>query len=120
MLPAFSLRSRLHWAIVLGACVAASCSEKGVTSSCPPLPFYQTYPLGDASPPDAASADSPATIAALARAVDAGCSTERTLFPYDASAGAAGDDAVGGSSGHGPMAGTGGSAGHNAGTAGAN
>ena len=122
MFPAVSPRSPWPWALALSACVAVSCSEAGVTSSCPPLPLYETYPLGDASPPDAGSLDSPATKRALAAAVDAGCITERTSFPYDASAGADGDagGASGGSSGTGSHAGAGGNRGPNAGTAGGN
>lgn len=88
---ALSRRLALPWALACGASLAFACDEKGITSICPPLPLYQTYPLGDASPPDAASPDSKATRAALAAAVDAGCATALTDFPYDASAGAAGE-----------------------------
>src|SRR6187551_1607697 len=93
------------WALACGGCLAASCDEQGVTSTCPPLPLYQTYPLGDASPADAASADSAEVQLALEAAYDAGCATRPTEFPYDASAGASGDDA-----GSSSRAGAGGSA----------
>src|SRR6187551_2144842 len=99
------------WALACGGCLAASCDEQGVTSTCPPLPLYQTYPLGDASPADAASADSPEVQLALEAAYDAGCATRPTQFPYDASSGAGGDSA-------GSHAGTGGSAGDHASAAG--
>jgi len=101
MLRAFSLKSPLPWALLLGACLAASCDDRGATSVCPPLPHYQTYPLGDASPADASSADGGESQAALAAAVDAGCATAPTQFPYDG--GAAGES--GGSSGKGGGAG---------------
>ncbi|HET7541707.1 MAG TPA: hypothetical protein VFK05_17655 [Polyangiaceae bacterium] len=90
MLRAFSLKSKMFWALTLGGCLAASCDERGVTSSCPPLPLYQTYPLGDASPADAASPDSAEVQLALEVAYDAGCATRPTQFPYDAAAGAGG------------------------------
>ena len=130
-----SLNSPVPWAFVLGACLAASCDQKGITSTCPPLPLYRSYPLGDASPPDASSADAGETSAAYAAAVDAGCATAKTEFPFDAAAGAAGEGESGGSSGRGGSAGSvgvggragasnggsagfGGSAGDNAGAAG--
>lgn len=99
MRRAFSLKSKMLWALALGGCLAASCDERGATSTCPPLPLYQTYPLGDSSPADAASADSAEVQAALEAAYDAGCATRPTQFPYDASAGASGDDSHAGASG---------------------
>ena len=90
MRRAFSLKSIALWALASGGCLAASCDERGATSTCPPLPLYQTYPLGDASPADAATVDSPDVQAALEAAYDAGCLTRPTQFPYDASAGASG------------------------------
>ncbi len=107
----FSLKSPIPWAFLLGAALAASCDQKGITSTCPPLPLYQSYPLGDASPADASSADAGATSAAYAAAVDAGCATPKTEFPYDAAAGAAGESSSGGSTGRGGSAGRGGSSG---------
>jgi hypothetical protein len=96
----FSLRSPMPWALALGGCLLASCDEKGVTSICPTLPLYQTYPLGDASPADAAGAGSSETRAALAAAIDAGCVTAPSDFPIGASAaGAAGDESAGGNAG---------------------
>ncbi len=116
---ALSLNSPVLWAFAFGGCLAVSCDERGVTSDCPPLPLYQTYPLGDASPADAASVDSPEVQLALEAAYDAGCATRPTQFPYDASAGAgAGGEAEDGA-GAGGQAGAGGSAGDHAGTAGA-
>jgi hypothetical protein len=112
-----SLRSPVLWAFAFGGCVVASCTEQGVTSNCPPLPLYQTYPLGDASPADAASVDSPEVQLALEAAYDAGCATRPTEFPYDASAGAGGE--AGDGAGAGGHASVGGSAGNHAGTAGA-
>lgn len=89
---AFSLKYKMLWALACGGCLAASCDERGATSVCPPLPLYQTYPLGDASPADAASADSAEVQLALEAAYDAGCATRPTEFPYDSSAGAGGED----------------------------
>jgi len=114
---AFPLKSKLLWALASGGCLAAACDERGVTSSCPPLPLYQTYPLGDASPADAASADSAEVQLALEAAYDAGCATRPTEFPYDASAGASGE-AQGGDAGSSSRAGTSGSASAHAGAAG--
>ena len=108
MARALPLNSTMLWAFAFGGCLAASCDERGATSICPPLPLYQTYPLGDASPADAASADSPEVQAALEAAYDSGCATRPTEFPNDASAGAGGE---GGAS-------AGGSAGDHAGAAG--
>jgi len=88
---AFTLKSKMFGALALGGCLAASCDERGMTSTCPPLPLYQTYPLGDASPADAASADSAEVQLALEAAYDAGCATRPSEFPYDASAGASGE-----------------------------
>jgi hypothetical protein len=87
---AFPLKSSMLWALACGACLAASCDERGATSTCPPLPLYQTYPLGDSAPADAASADAADVQLALEAAYDAGCATRPTEFPYDASAGAGG------------------------------
>ncbi len=97
MLRAFSLKSPLPWAGLLGAVLAASCEDRGVTSTCPPLPLYPTYALGDASPADASSADGGEAEAAWAAAVDAGCATAPTQFPFDG-------DANGGSSSQGGSA----------------
>ena len=108
MRGAFSLKSKKLWALAIGGCLAASCDERGVTSVCPPLPLYQTYPLGDASPADAASADSAEVQLALEAAYDAGCATRPTEFPYDASAGASGEG--GDDAGSSSRAGAGGSA----------
>jgi len=117
MRRAFSLKSKVLWALAFGGCLAASCDERGVTSRCPPLPLYQTYPLGDSSPADAASADSAAVQLALEAAYDAGCATRPTEFPYDASAGASGEGEAGARSNS--AAGTGGSASAHAGAGGA-
>lgn len=114
MRRAFSLKSKMLWALVIGGCLAASCDERGATSTCPPLPLYQTYPLGDASPADAASADSAEVQLALEAAYDAGCATRPTQFPYDASAGAS-NEANDGAAAH---AGTSGSASAHAGAGG--
>jgi hypothetical protein len=101
MLRVFSLKSPVPWALAFGACLLASCDDRGVTSICPPLPSYQTYPLGDASPADAAGADSADARAAFAAAVDAGCATAPTDFPFDTSAaGASGDESAGGIAGN--------------------
>jgi len=99
---ALSLESTVFWALALGGCLSASCDERGATSTCPPLPRYQTYPLGDASAADAATVDSPEVQAALEAAYDSGCLTRPTLFPYDASAGASGSpgDATGAAGEH--------------------
>jgi len=114
---AFSLRSPVLWAFVFGVCLVASCDERGVTSTCPPLPLYQTYPLGDASPADAASADSAEVQLALEAAYDAGCATRPTTFPYDASAGGEAGDGNGSGSQAGAASGGSGSAGDHAGAA---
>ncbi|HYQ29807.1 MAG TPA: hypothetical protein VER04_21410 [Polyangiaceae bacterium] len=113
---AFSLKSPILWAFAVGACLAASCDGRGVTSTCPPLPLYQTYPLGDASPADAASADSAEVQLALEAAYDAGCATRPTDFPYEAGAGGEAGDG-GASSRAGSAAGGSGSAGSHAGAA---
>src|SRR6187551_2293078 len=104
------------WALACGGCLAASCDEQGVTSTCPPLPSYQTYPLGDASPADAASADAAEVQLALEAAYDAGCATRPTDFSYDASAGAGGEATD--SADVASQAGASGSVGDHAGTAG--
>src|SRR5450432_2252177 len=62
-------------AIACALCAAASCSQDGVTTNCPAQPLYQTFPLGDASLPDAMSADSGAAEDSLAAAIAAGCAT---------------------------------------------
>jgi hypothetical protein len=79
----FSLKFSLLLAFALGACLAVSCQENGATSICPPLPLYETHPFLDASVADAATADSPAVRAELARAIDAGCIITPTLFPSE-------------------------------------
>jgi hypothetical protein len=112
---AHSLKSKMLWGLALGGSLAASCDGRGVTSSCPPLPLYQTYPLGDSSPPDAASADAGEVQLALEAAYDAGCATRPTQFAYDASAGASAEGGAGTST---PQAGVGGSTGGHAGAAG--
>ena len=114
MRRALSPKSKMLLALAFGGCLAASCDGGGVTSTCPPLPLYQTYPLGDSSPADAASADSAEVQLALEAAYDAGCATRPTEFPYDASAGASGD-AGASSNAH---AGTSGSASAHAGASG--
>ena len=86
----FSLNSSLLLAFAMVGCFAASCQETGATSICPPLPLYQTHPLGDASVPDAQSEDSPAVQAELARAIDAGCVIPPSSFPSDGGMGGAG------------------------------
>ena len=86
MRPAVSLKFSVLCALLASAGLASSCEEKGITSTCPPLPLF------DASLPDAASADGGTTqIILIATAVDAGCITAVTNFPYDASAGAGGE-----------------------------
>lgn len=93
----------VSWALLCaGVCAlgaAASCSQDGVTSSCPPLPRYQTFDLGDASLPDAMSGDSAESKAELAAAVAENCATAPSGNGLS----------IGGSSGHG---GSGGSSGH--------
>lgn len=93
MLRAFSVKPWLLFGFVVAASLAASCTEEGITSDCPPLPLYQTYPLGDASPADAASPDSGETQSAIAAAVDAGCLTAITNFRIEDTEGGAGGDA---------------------------
>lgn len=116
-----SLKSPAFWALLACGCLAASCDDEGITSTCPPLPLYTTYPLGDAAPADAASGDAGSTQAAYAAAVDAGCATAQTRFPYDAAAagqaGAAGETGSAGVGGD-AASGAGGSSG-DAGAAGA-
>ena len=90
MKPLFSLKSSLLLAFAVGGCWAVSCQESGATSVCPVLPLYQTHPLGDASIADAATADSAAVRADLARAVDAGCIVTPMLFPSEAGEGGTG------------------------------
>jgi len=90
---AFSLKFALLGLLAFSGCLAASCDERGSTSICPVLPLYQTFPLGDAAPADAASADSSDVRVALEAAYDSGCLTRPSQFPYDASAGASGEGA---------------------------
>ena len=99
MRRAFSLESPLPWTLLFGAVLAASCDDRGATSVCPPLPLYQSYPLGDASPPDASSADGGEAQAAYAAAVDAGCATALTQFPYDGSAAGGSPSGIAGAAG---------------------
>lgn len=86
----FSLKFTLLLAFALGACLAASCSENGVTSLCPPLPRYQTSLFTDGSVADGDVAGAGSIDAQLARAVDAGCYTAPTFFPSAAGTGGAG------------------------------
>jgi hypothetical protein len=86
----FSLKSSLLLAFAMGGCFAASCQETGATSVCPPLPLYETHPLGDASIADADTADSKAVHDQLARAIDAGCVIPPSSFPSDGGMGGAG------------------------------
>jgi len=85
----FSPKFTLLSAFALGACLAASCSENGATSLCPPLPRYQTSSFADGSVPDADVAGAGGIAAELARAVDAGCYTAPTFFPSEAGSGGA-------------------------------
>ena len=85
----FSLKSTLLLAFALSACLAASCSENGATSVCPPLPQYQT-PFADGSAPDGAVAGAAAVNEQLARAEDAGCYTAPSFFPSEGGMGGAG------------------------------
>ncbi len=113
MRRAFSLKSSVLVGLALSACLAASCQGNGVTSSCPSLPLYQTYPLGDASIADAESGDSAASQAALARAVDAGCVTAPSSFPSDGDGGMGGAAPIQESDGEPDAGGSGaGAAGH--------
>ena len=104
----FSLKSTLLLAFALSACLAASCSENGATSVCPPLPQHQA-PFADGSAPDGAVAGAAAVDAQLARAEDAGCYTTPTFFPSDGGMGGAGPSPDGnggaGGSGNGSSAG---------------
>ena len=88
------LQLALLGALACALCATASCSEDGVTTSCPDRPRYQTFPLGDASVPDALSGDSPEVERALAAAIDAGCATGP-----GATGGKGGSSATGGSAG---------------------
>jgi hypothetical protein len=99
-----SVKFALLGAALCAVGAAAACSEDGVTTNCPDLPLYQTFPLGDASLPDAMSSDSEATQEALAAAIKAGCATG----PNGEGSSAAGSSSTGGSAGTG---GSGGSAG---------
>ena len=107
MKRSFSLKSSLLLAFAISGCLAVSCQENGATSSCPPLPLYETHPLGDASIADADTADSAAVHEALERAIDAGCTTAPTSFPSDGGVGGDGpteNHAGGGASGAGSEA----------------
>lgn len=118
MLRAFSLKSSLFWAFAFGGCLAVSCDERGATSICPALPLYQTYPLGDASPADAASPDSPEVQVALEAVYDAGCATRPSDFAYDAGAGGEASDTADGRAGSDASQVAGGNAGDHVGAAG--
>ena len=83
MTRSFSLKSSLLLAFAISGCLAVSCQENGATSICPPLPLYETHPLGDASIADADTADSAAVQEDLKRAIDAGCTSAPTFFPSD-------------------------------------
>jgi hypothetical protein len=83
----FSLTFTLFLACSLSVCLAASCSENGATSACPPLPRYQSSPFFDGSAPDASVAGAGNIDAQIARAVDAGCYTAPTLFPSEGGTG---------------------------------
>ncbi|HEX3777574.1 MAG TPA: hypothetical protein VHV51_24060 [Polyangiaceae bacterium] len=112
-----SLKVALFFAGVCAVGAVASCSEDGVTPNCPALPLYQTYPLGDASRPDALSGDSGAADEARNAAIAAGCLTGPNGFVPNTggSSGAGGSSAGnagnGGSSGASGGAGKGGSGG---------
>jgi hypothetical protein len=108
-------RSRpLEFALLCAAactlCVAASCSQDGVTTNCPALPRYDAYPLGDASIQDAMSGDSAASKEELAAAVAAGCATGPNGVG-SAAGGSAGKGGTGGSTGNAGSGGTLGSGG---------
>ena len=116
-----SSRSVKFWLLGAALCAvgaAAACSEDGVTTNCPDLPLYQTFPLGDASRPDAMSGDSEASQEALAAAVKAGCVTgpngEGSSVAGSSSGGGAGTGGSGGSAGKGGASsgGSAGAAGH--------
>jgi len=108
-----SVQFALLTAVVGALCATASCSEDGVTTSCPDRPRYQTFPLGDASVPDALSGDSAEVQQALADAIDAGCATG----PSGLGSGTGGSSGAGGSAGQTSSAGEGGTS--NADSAGA-
>ena len=113
-----SVKFALLGAALCAVCAAASCSQDGVTTNCPALPLYQSFPLGDASRPDATNGDSEANQEALAAAVKAGCATA----PNGEVSATAGSSGAGGSGGKGGSAGKGGTSGtssaDNAGAAG--
>jgi hypothetical protein len=116
------------WALLCaGVCAlgaAASCSQDGVTSSCPPLPRYQTFDLGDASVPDAMSGDSAESKALLAAAVAENCATAPSGASVSTGGGGHGGTSSGGHGGSGGRAGSGGTGGlggaDNAGASGSN
>jgi len=122
-MSARSLRFAVISAVVCVLVAVVSCTEDGVTSNCPALPLYQSFALGDASPPDAGSPDSPKTAAALASAVSAGCATPPTSGVVASSlGGAAGTGGSGGAAGHsaGGTSAGGNTSSENAGAAGSN
>jgi len=116
-----SVRCAVISAVSCALLALVSCTEDGVTPSCPPLPLYQSFALGDASPPDAGSPDSEKTRAELDAAVKAGCATPATEGVVASSVGGAGGSGgSGGASGH-TAGGSGGStSSENAGAAGSN
>ena len=115
----------VSWALLCaGVCAlgaAASCSQDGVTSSCPPLPRYQTFDLGDASVPDAMSGDSAESKAELAAAVAENCATAPSGNGVSIGGGGHGGSSSGGSGGKASSGGMGGLGGaDNAGASGSN
>ncbi|MEO8904704.1 MAG: hypothetical protein ABI488_19990 [Polyangiaceae bacterium] len=102
----FSLKVTLVLGFALSASLAASCSENGATSSCPPLPQYQTSSFAGGSVPDADVAGAAAVDAQIARAVDAGCYTAPSFFPSEGEMGGAGPTADGNDGGSAGAAGT--------------
>jgi hypothetical protein len=120
-----SVKFALLGAALCAVCAAASCSQDGVTTNCPALPLYQTFPLGDASPPDAMSGETEASQEALAAAIKAGCATgpngetgSTAGSSGQGGSGGAGGGGKGGSAGKGGTSGT--SSADNAGAAGRN
>jgi hypothetical protein len=91
-------------------CALASCSEDGVTPTCPALPRYQTFALGDASAPDAMSSTSAESKAELAAAIEAGCATAPIPVAVGGATSSAGGTS-GGAGGSGGKAGSGGKSG---------
>jgi len=99
MAHAHSAKFALLGAVVCALCATASCSEDGVTTNCPERPLYQTFPLGDASAPDALSGDSVEVQRALAEAIDAGCATAPSGLSSGAGGGSAGQTSNAGEAG---------------------